>query len=99
MDKKEKLNILFNDNRINGKFLTKYIDEVIADSSGYVDSISGKFVGAANMIFGKYGVKSDLIAISVPAYNRKDDPENPNIARGIRKLIDIWNKRDLVSGP
>lgn len=55
-------------------------------------------IQAANMIFDKYKVQSDIIAIAVPAYTGKNDIENPANARGVRKLIDIWNQIDGVSG-
>jgi hypothetical protein len=55
-------------------------------------------IQAANMIYNKYKVQSDIIAIAVPAYSGEKDIENPENAKGVRRLINIWNKDDGVSG-
>ncbi|MFD0794732.1 RHS repeat-associated core domain-containing protein [Mucilaginibacter litoreus] len=55
-------------------------------------------IRAANILYDKFKVQSDLIAIAVPAFNGKNDPENPANARGVRRLINVWNRNDWVSG-
>jgi RHS repeat-associated protein len=76
--------------------LTKVGDEpitLIGHSHGGNVSIQ-----AASMIFAKLGKQVDLITIATPAYNTAGNVENPKGNPAIRKILNIYNTIDGVSG-
>lgn len=55
-------------------------------------------IQAADLIYKQAGQKVNIITIATPAYNDKNDAENPRNRIGINDHKAIWNAADGVSG-
>jgi|GEM_PF-6047354 len=49
------------------------------------------------VLYEKYKIKSNLIIINTPAYNGKNDTENPLNNPGINDMITFWTPEDQVA--